>query len=84
MYMHSVPHLIGYKPTHLLLSHPFTDSLEYACEELETDQHKVARGLYVASLPGFPTPEWEDVYMGRAWYLLSHDHDVIKIEPEFL
>ena len=24
------------------------------------------------------------MYMGRAWYLLSCDHDVIKIELEFL
>ena len=24
------------------------------------------------------------MYMGKVWYLLSRDHDVIKIEAEFL
>ena len=24
------------------------------------------------------------MYVGRVWYLFSHDHDVIKIGPEFL
>ena len=31
-----------------------------------------------------PAPKLEDVYAGRAWYLFSRDHDVIKIGPEFL
>ena len=31
-----------------------------------------------------PLPEREYVNTGRAWYLFSHEHDVIKIRPEFL
>ena len=37
----------------------------------------------VASLPGSPTPEREYVYAARAWYLLSHDHDVIEKDLTF-
>ena len=29
------------------------------------------------------SPARECVYMGRAWYLLSREHDVIEIGPEF-
>ena len=39
---------------------------------------------YVASFPGSPAPEHGYVYVGRAWYLFSREHDVIKIGPEFL
>ena len=35
----------------------------------------------LASFLGFPTLEHEYVYVGRAWYLLSCDHE---IGPEFL
>ena len=34
--------------------------------------------------PPAPLPEREYVNTGRAWYLFSHEHDVIKIRPEFL
>ena len=38
---------------------------------------------WIASFPGFPAPEREDVHAARAWYLFSCDHDVIKkfLEP---
>ena len=36
----------------------------------------------IASFSG--SPEREYVYTGRAWYLFSHEHDVIEIGPEFL
>ena len=35
----------------------------------------------LALFPGFPAPERECVYAGRAWYLFSCEHDVIA---EFL
>ena len=38
----------------------------------------------VASFPGFPAPEREDVHAWRAWYLFSRDQDIIKIGHEFL
>ena len=38
----------------------------------------------IASFPGSPAPERKYMYAGRAWYLFSRDHDVIKIGPEFL
>ena len=30
------------------------------------------------------SPEREHVYVGRVWYILLCDHDVIKTGPEFL
>ena len=30
------------------------------------------------------SPECEHVYAGRAWYLFSCEHDIVKIGPEFL
>ena len=39
----------------------------------------------LASFPGFPTLECKRVrrYAGRAWYLLSCDHDIIKKDQRF-
>ena len=39
---------------------------------------KLLSNSYVASFPGSPTPEWEYVYMGRAWYHFSRGHDIIQ------
>ena len=38
----------------------------------------------VALFPGSPALECEHVYVGRACYLSSREHDIIKIGPEFL
>ena len=39
---------------------------------------KLLSNSYLASFPGSPAPECEYVYVGRAWYLFSRDHDVIQ------
>ena len=39
--------------------------------------------MHIASFPGFPAPEQEDVYAGERG-IFSRDHDVIKIGPELL
>ena len=40
---------------------------------------------YVSIIASFPgSPERKTYTGGRAWYLFSRDHDVIKIGPEFL
>ena len=41
-------------------------------------------GIHTFSLVPKASPEREHVYVGRAWYLFSCDHDVIKIRPEIL
>ena len=35
----------------------------------------------IASFPGSPALEYE--YVGRAWYLFSHEHDVIRKGQNF-
>ena len=39
---------------------------------------------FLASFPGFPAPECKYAYTGRAWYLFSCEHDIIKKGSEFL
>ena len=46
---------------------------------LHCEQHNI----HLASSPGFLALEQEYVYVERAWYLFSCDHDVIKMGPKF-
>ena len=49
---------------------------------IDMGQRPSGRETVVASFPGSPGTRIEHAW--RAWYIFSHDHDVIKIGPEFL
>ena len=46
-------------------SFPGPTQLPYCLLQL----HTCSPHIWLASFPGFPAPEQEDVYTGRAWYL---------------
>ena len=61
-----------------LATKPFQPSFHLWCRHSHEKRY-----CYPCSQASRLRPECEYVYAGRAWYLFSYEHDIIKIGPEF-
>ena len=82
------PQFCGEASTHVVQFGLYTHVYDFILYLAKRYQYQnlqcVISGQYIdlALFPG--SPGMQIVYLWRAWYLFSRDHDVIEIGPEFL